>query len=70
MADHLATQIKTARKTAGLSREQLAGALGVSLSTIVRYETGRTQRISVRTVSSIAVATDQPMAFFLGEAAA
>jgi transcriptional regulator with XRE-family HTH domain len=53
-----------------MSREQLAGALSVSLSTIVRYETGRTQRIPTSTLLAIAKATRQPLSYFLGKVAA
>lgn len=70
MADELATKIRQARVDAGLSREKLAGELGVSLATVVRYETGRTKRIGVRTLSLIAVATGKPVTFFLGKVTA
>lgn len=70
MADALATKIREARNEAELSREQLASALGVSLSTVVRYETGRTQRISTDTLLEIARATRKPLSFFLGQVAA
>lgn len=70
MADALATRIRAARKTADLSREQLAGSLGVSLATLVRYETGRTERISMRRVQAIAKATNHPLSYFLEETAA
>lgn len=53
-----------------MSREQVAAELGVSLSTVVRYETGRTQRISTDTLLAIAKATKQPLSFFLGKVAA
>lgn len=70
MTDELATRIRQARHDAGLSREKLAGALDCSLSTIVRYETGRSRQISVQTVVAIAEATGKPLAFFFAEAAA
>lgn len=70
MADQLSQKIHDARKEAGLSREGLAAALGVSLATIVRYETGRTKRISTDTLLEIAKATKQPLSYFLGTVAA
>lgn len=70
MTDRLASKIRSARAEAGLSREQLAAALGVSLSTVVRYETGRTDRIQMATLLGIAKATKQPLTYFLGKAAA
>lgn len=70
MTDSLSEKIAQARREADLSREQVAGALGVSLSTIVRYETGRTQRISTDTLLEIARVTRKPLSFFLGKAAA
>lgn len=36
-------RIKAARELAGMSREELAAALGVSLKSIANWETGRTQ---------------------------
>lgn len=70
MTDSLATKIRTARKDADLTREKLAGELNVSLSTIVRLETGRTQRISAETLMKIAVVTKKPLSYFLGQVAA
>jgi transcriptional regulator with XRE-family HTH domain len=70
VADELASKIREARTDAALSREQVAAALGVSLSTIVRYETGRTTRIATATLLEIAKVTQKPLSFFLGQAAA
>lgn len=70
MPDPLSQKIRQARDEAGLSREQVAAGLGVSLSTVVRYETGRTQRISTDTLLEIARVTRKPLSFFLGKAAA
>lgn len=65
MADQLAARIKDARKEAKLSREQVAAALGVSLSTVVRWETGRTKRISLDTLLGIASATGHDLGYFM-----
>ena len=62
--DELAVRIRRARVEAGLSREYLAGKIGVSLATIVRYETGRTRRISVELLDKIAGATGKPLVWF------
>lgn len=70
MADHLADRIRQARVEAELSRETLAGDLGVSLATVVRYETGRTKRLSADRLIEIAKATGKPLSYFLGKAAA
>lgn len=69
MPTDLAAQIKKARIEAGLSREKLAVALDVSLSTIVRWETGRTEP-SVKKTLEVARVTQKPLQFFLGKAAA
>ena len=63
--DELALKIRRARNEAGLSRELLAGKVGVSLATVVRYETGRTQRISLELLVKIAAATGKPVIWFL-----
>ena len=63
--DQLATRIRVARKEAGLSREHLAGKVGVSLSTVVRWETMRTRRLSVARLAQIAEATGKPIGWFL-----
>jgi transcriptional regulator with XRE-family HTH domain len=65
MEDQLAINIRQARHEAGLSREQVAAALGCSLSTVVRYETGRTKRIGVETLVRIGNATGKPLHFFI-----
>ena len=64
VADGLSTKIQTARKQANLTREQLAVALGVSLSTVVRYETGRTDRIPMKTLYRLAQSTGKPLDWF------
>lgn len=64
MTDELAVRIRQARTDAGLSREYLAGKIGVSLATVVRYETGRTHRISIELLSKIAEATNKPIVWF------
>jgi transcriptional regulator with XRE-family HTH domain len=62
--ERLASRIRAARLEAGLSRERLAGKVGCSLTTIVRYETGRNQGGSLSTLAKIATATGKPIAWF------
>lgn len=70
MSDALSQKIREARDEAGLTREQMAVALNVSLSTVVRYETGRTQNISAEKLLEVARVTKKPLSFFLKAAAA
>ena len=70
MADSLSHKIRQARKEAGLTRERMAPMIGVTLRTLVRYETGETQRISVNALVQIAEATGKPLSFFFEEVAA
>jgi transcriptional regulator with XRE-family HTH domain len=70
MADALADKIRKARKDAGISPEKMAVTLGISVSTLMRMETGRTREISVQALMKIAKATKQPLSYFLGKAAA
>ena len=53
-----------------MSREQVAAALGCSLATVVRHETGRTQRITFERLVAIAKVTGQPLDYFMDGAAA
>lgn len=69
MADELASKIRQARVGASLSREQVAVALGITLSTVVRWETGRTKRIAIESVAALAELTGYPLGFFLNGAA-
>ena len=64
MADELSARIRRARTEAELSREHLAWKIEVSLATLVRYETGRTQRISAARLARIAAATGKPIGWF------
>lgn len=65
----LASRIRVARTEAGLTREQMAVTLGVSLPTIQRWETGRAEP-SFRRVQEIAAATGKPIGWFVAEAVA
>lgn len=69
MPDGLAAKIRDARKQAKLSRMDVALALGVSMSTVVRIETGRAD-INYTRLVALARLTEKPLTFFLDEAAA
>lgn len=70
MADTLADRIRTARKESGMSREQAAVALGVSLRTFARWETGESQQLTATRLQQIAAVLGKPLAYFLSEVAA
>ena len=71
MADSLSDRIREAREEAGLTQEQMAPLIGVTLSTMGRYERGIGKRgITLDMPSRIAQATDKPIGFFLNEVAA
>lgn len=68
MADLLAQRIREAREAAGLTQEQFAPLLGISLRTLTRYESGETQRISTDMLLKVARVTGKTVGFFLAEA--
>lgn len=64
--DHrLGRRIEIARRSAGLSREQLANAIGKSRGMIGHYETNEHEP-SLSTLHAIADATDTPLIDLLG----
>lgn len=65
MANGIENRVRAARKEAGLSREQVAQALGLSMSTIIRIETGRAD-IGYRRLVALAELTGKPVGFFVG----
>jgi len=62
----LGTRIRQARVEAGISREQLAVLLGVSLPSIQRWETGRNEP-TFRRVNEIGRVTGKPVEWFTGD---
>ena len=70
MADTLHSRIREARREAGLKREPLAVKLGISVSTLRNYETGRTQRITYEMLVAIARETEKPLSYFVADVAA
>ncbi len=65
MTDQLPTRIRAARAEAGLTREQMAPMLGVSLRTRPRWESGETPRVSFDALRRIAEVTQKPLAYFV-----
>lgn len=63
--DGLGQRIRNAREAAGLPREKMAPRIGVSLSTLARYESGESDRIPLAAVLKIAEETGQPLSYFL-----
>lgn len=63
-------QIKKARRTAGLTQEQLAHAIGMAQTDVWKMETGKRQRINAEILEKISRATNYPIQFFFerGEA--
>lgn len=70
MTDDLSLKIRQAREDAQLSQQAMAVAMGVSVSTVVRYESGRTKRITADKLLDVARVTRKPLSYFLGRAAA
>jgi transcriptional regulator with XRE-family HTH domain len=71
VTDALSDRIREAREDAGLTQEQIAPLLGVTLATVSRYERGIGKRgISVAMLARIAQVTGKPLSFFLSEVAA
>jgi transcriptional regulator with XRE-family HTH domain len=58
-----AEKFSQARADAGLSREQVAAGLGVSLSTVIRLEQGKA-RLTVELLRYYAELVDKPVLFF------
>lgn len=65
MATDLGTRIREARRGAGFdSAQSLASELGLGYRTVQRWEAG-TSAPSIAKLREVAVATRQPLAFFL-----
>ena len=62
-------RIKQCRDALGISAETLADKVGISRSTMFRYENGFIQKIPVKTLSSIASALHTTSAYLSGEEA-
>ncbi|MEA4813868.1 MAG: helix-turn-helix transcriptional regulator [Oscillospiraceae bacterium] len=59
-------KIKLRRKELGISAEQLAASLGVSPSTIYRYENGDIEHMGLDKLTPIAKALHTTEAYFMG----
>lgn len=64
VAGMISQRVREARGAAGLSRMDVAQALGVSMSTVIRIETGRAD-ISISRLAELARLTGKPVGFFL-----
>lgn len=62
--EHLGEQIKKAREDADVTQIELGIAVGVTRSTIYRWEIGQSDP-SMRQVQAIAIVTGKPMTFFI-----
>lgn len=71
MTDLVPARIREARLDAGLTQEQMAPLIGVTLSTMQRYEHGVGKRgITLPMLARIAEVTDKPISWFISEVAA
>lgn len=68
VADKVSSRIRSARTEAGLTREQMAPRLGVTLRTLSRWESGETPGISFTSLALIAEVTGKPIAYFVSAA--
>lgn len=59
-------KIKNRRKQIKISAEQLADKIGISRSTMYRYENGDIEKIPTETLARIAVALNTSPAYFIG----
>lgn len=67
MTSSVGAKVKEAREQAGLSPEQLAVEIGVSVATLFRIQRGCD--VKVERLAAIARATRKPLSFFLQDAA-
>lgn len=67
MGGQIGHRIRKAREDASLTAEQMAPLVGVTMGTLLRYEKGTTQRISVDRLTVIARVTGKPLGYFLSE---
>ena len=62
----IGAKLRQARLLAGLSRQQLGAALGVSAETVRRYESGARRMTPARLAAAVRF-LDLPIAWFFGE---
>jgi len=70
MGDGFGQRIREARKDAGLTAEQIAPMLGVTMGTVLRWERNEIKRLSYDQLVSIARVTGKPLSYFTEKAAA
>lgn len=63
---HTPTFLKLARKESGLSREKVAELIGVSTTTVMRWEKGVSKPF-LEEVSKLAQVYNRPIGYFVGE---
>lgn len=63
-ATKIGKRIREARKSAGLNPERFAVKLNISVATVQRWETGRTEP-TLSKLTAVAKATGKPLSFFL-----
>lgn len=59
-------RIRARREELGLTLENVAAALGVHRSTVMRYENGSTQRIPLSTIEKLAAALGTTTEYLMG----
>lgn len=64
LEQELGDRIRQARREAGLTAEQMAPLIGVTLATIYRHETGKTKQIGFARLVRIAEVTGKPLSWF------
>ncbi len=63
----LAQRIRIRREETGMTLQQVADAVGITKSTVQRYEQGAIERPRVPVVQSIAAALEVPAVWLMGE---
>ena len=64
----LASRIKEARESAGISKAELARRIGITKSAITRWESGEATQIPYGSLAALSQATGRPVQFFFGGA--
>lgn len=62
----LGAKLRERRETLGLSLEAVGEAMGMHRSTVLRYETGNTQRVSAKTVEAFARVLHTTPSYLMG----
>lgn len=65
--DNISEKIRKARREIELSQQDLADKINVSVITITRWESGKTDRVGLVELRKIAQATGKPLQYFITE---